>query len=88
MRHDSKTGGEVRKKTNRFKAFTCMWLCSDEVEEKPRLHTLHLNGLLELEMTRCRFRIEQRMRGKKGKSAEPKQRGNEVLKRNREAEVV
>lgn len=27
---------------------TCMWLCSDEVEEKPRLHTLHLNGLLEL----------------------------------------
>lgn len=26
-----------------------MWLCSDEVEEKPRLHTLHLNGLLELE---------------------------------------
>lgn len=27
-----------------------MWLCSDEVEEKPRLHTLHLNGLLELEV--------------------------------------
>lgn len=45
-----------------------MWLCSDEVEEKPRLHTLHLNGLLELEMTRRRFRIEQRMRGKKKKS--------------------
>lgn len=28
-----------------------MWLCSDEVEEKPRLHTLHLNGLLELGVT-------------------------------------
>lgn len=28
--------------------FTCMWLCSEEVEEKPRLHTLHLKGLLEL----------------------------------------
>lgn len=27
-----------------------MWLCNDEVEEKPRLHTLHLNGLLELEV--------------------------------------
>lgn len=27
-----------------------MWLCSDEVEEKPRLHTLHLKGLLELRM--------------------------------------
>lgn len=28
--------------------FTCMWLCRDEVEEKPRLHTEHLKGLLEL----------------------------------------
>lgn len=28
---------------------TCMWLCNDEVEEKPRLHTVHLNGLLELD---------------------------------------
>lgn len=26
-----------------------MWLCSEEVEEKPRLHTLHLKGLLELQ---------------------------------------
>lgn len=33
-----------------YQLFTCMWLCSDEVEEKPRLHTLHLNGLLELEV--------------------------------------
>lgn len=35
-----------------YQLFTCMWLCSDEVEEKPRLHTLHLNGLLELGITR------------------------------------
>lgn len=26
-----------------------MWLCSEEVEENPRLHTLHLKGLLELQ---------------------------------------
>lgn len=50
-------GGGVKIKKSRFEAFTCMWLCSDEVEEKPRLHTLHLNGLLELQMKiRC-FKI-------------------------------
>lgn len=38
----------IKKVMNMNMRFTCMWLCNDEVDEKPRLHTLHLNGLLEL----------------------------------------
>ena len=31
-----------------FFLWACMWLCSELVEEKPRLQTVHLKGLLEL----------------------------------------
>lgn len=48
---------DARRKKGFSERNTCMWLCSDEVEEKPRLHTLHLNGLLELRMTKCCFRV-------------------------------